>query len=63
MVISIEQWRAKIGLFISRTKKKKDLIACAEIKVVNYKVFLLIIMFLLTHGYMESNPSNPPTPW
>ena len=38
MVISIEQWHAKIGLFASRSRKKY-LAAHEEIKFVNYKVF------------------------
>ena len=55
MVISIEQWRACIYLFVSRSRKK-GLVAHDEIKVVNYMVFLLIITLLLTHGDIESNP-------
>ena len=55
MVISIEQWRARIGILVSRSRKK-HLVAHEKIKVVNYKVFLLTIMLLLTHGDTKSNP-------
>ena len=42
MVISIEQ--------------RKCLVAHKEIKVTNCNFFLLILMLLLTHGNIESNP-------
>ena len=47
MVICIEQWRARIGLFVA---------VYDDFNIVNYKVFALIIMLLLTHGDIESNP-------
>ena len=47
MVICIEQWRARIGLFVA---------VYDDFNIVNYKVFALIIMLLLTHGDIKSNP-------
>ena len=47
MVICIEQWRARIGLFVA---------VYDDFNIVNYKVFPLIIMLLLTHGDIKSNP-------
>ena len=55
MIISIEQWLARIGIFLSRSRKK-CLEAHEKIKVVNYNVFLLIITLLLIHGDTENNP-------
>ena len=55
MVICIELWRARIGLFVSRSTMKK-LAAYDDLSIVNYDVFVLIIMLLLTYGNTESNP-------
>ena len=55
MVICIEQWHARIGLFVSRSTMKK-LAAYDDLSIVNYDVFVLIIMLLLTYGNTESNP-------
>ena len=55
MVICIEQWRAKIGLLVARSTKGKFTVY-NDLNIVNYKVFTLIIMLLLTHGDIESNP-------
>ena len=49
MVICIEQWHATIALFVSRSTKGK-FTAYNDLDMVNYKVFVLIIMLLLTHG-------------
>ena len=57
MVISIEQWLSRIGLFVS-SSRKKCLVAHEKNMVVNCKVFLLITMLLLTHGDIESNPGS-----
>ena len=54
MVICIEQWHATIALFVSRSTKGK-FTAYNDLDMVNYKVFVLIIMLLLTHGDLESN--------
>ena len=55
MVICIEQWHAKIGLLVARSTKGKFTVY-NDLNIVNYKVFTLIIMLLLTHGDIESNP-------
>ena len=55
MVICIEQWRARIGLFVARSTKGKFTVY-DDFNIVNYKVFALIIMLLLTHSDIESNP-------
>ena len=55
MVICIEQWRARKGLFVARSTKGKFKVYNG-FNIVSYKVFALIIMLLLTHGDIESNP-------
>ena len=55
MVIWIEQWRARIGLFVARSTKGKFKVYNG-LNIVNYKVFALVILLLLTHGDIESNP-------
>ena len=55
MVICIEQWHARIGLYAARSTKGKFKVYNG-LNIVNYKVFALIIMLLLTHGDIESNP-------
>ena len=55
MVICIEQWHAIIGLFVARSAKVKFTVYDG-FNIVKYKVFTLIIMLLLTHGDIESNP-------
>ena len=50
MIICIEQWCARLVLFVASLQKENDL------NNVNCKVFVLIIMLLLTHGDIESNP-------
>ena len=55
MVICIEQWHARIGLFVARSTKGKFKVYNG-LNIVSYKVFALIIMLLLTHGDTESNP-------
>ena len=45
MVICIEQWHARIGLFVARSTKGK----CKgynALKIVSYKVFALIIVII-----------------
>ena len=54
MVICTEQWRARIGLFIA-TYTIEKFTAYDDLNIVNYKVFVLIIMLLLTSGDTESN--------
>ena len=55
MVICIEQWHARIGLFVARSTKGKFKVYNG-LNIVSYKVFALIIMLLLTHGDIENNP-------
>ena len=55
MVICIEQWHAKISLLVARSTKGKFTVY-NDLNIVNYEVFTLIIMLLLTHGDIESNP-------
>ena len=55
MVICIEQWRARIGLFVARSTKGKFKVY-NDLNIVNYKIFALIIMLLLIHGDIENNP-------
>ena len=52
MVICIEQWHARIGLFVARSTKGKFKVYNG-LNIVSYKVFALIIMLLLTHGDMR----------
>ena len=54
MVICIEQWHARIGLFVARSTKEKFTVY-NDLNIANYKVFALIIMLLLTHSDIESN--------
>ena len=54
MVICIEQWRVRIGLFVARSTKGKFKVYNG-LNIVSYKVFALIIMLLLTHGDIVSN--------
>ena len=58
MVISIKQWRARIGLFVASSTKGK-FTEYNDLNIVKYKVFL-IIMLLLTHGDIETNPGPKP---
>ena len=53
MVICIEQWRERIGLFVARSTKGK-FTAYDDLNIVKYNTFVLI-MLLLTHGNIESN--------
>ena len=52
MVICVEQWRDRIGLFVARSTKGKFTVY-DDFNIVNYKVFPLIIMLLLTHGTLR----------
>ena len=54
MVICIEQWHARIGLFVARSTKEKFTVY-NDLNIVNYKIFALI-MLLLAHDDTESNP-------
>ena len=58
MVICIEQWHVRIGLFVARSTKGQ-LAVYDDLNIViynyNYFAFALIIMLLLTHGDIESN--------
>ena len=55
MAICIEQWRARIGLFVTRSTERNFTVP-DDLNIVKYKVFALIIMLLLTHGDIENNP-------
>ena len=55
MVICTEQWHARRGLFIA-TYTIEKFTAYDDLNIVNYKVFVLIIMLLLTNGDTERNP-------
>ena len=55
MLICVDQWHARIGLFVARSTKGKFKVYNG-LNIVSYKVFALIIMLLLTHGDIESNP-------
>ena len=55
MVICIEQWHARIVLYAARSTKGKFKVYNG-LNIVNYKVFALIIVSLLTHGDIESKP-------
>ena len=55
MVICIKKWCARIGLFVARSTKGKFTVY-DDLNIVNYNVFALIIMLLLTHCDIESNP-------
>ena len=46
MVICIEQWHARIGLFVARSAKGKFTV-CDDFNIVNYKVVALIIMLFI----------------
>ena len=48
MAICIEQWCARIGLFVTRSTERNFTVP-DDLNIVNYKVFALIIMLLLTH--------------
>ena len=45
MVICIEQWRARIGLFVARSTKGKFKVYNG-LNIVSYKVFALIIVII-----------------
>ena len=55
LIICIEQWHARIGLFGARSTKGKFKI-CNDLNIANYKVFALIIMLLFTYDDIDSNP-------
>ena len=55
MLICVDQWHARIGLFVARSTKGKFKVYNG-LNIVSYKVFALIIMLLLTHGDIENNP-------
>ena len=59
MVVSIKQWCAWIGLFVASSTKGKFTVY-NDLNIVNYKVFSLIIMLLLTHSDIETNPGPKP---
>ena len=54
MLICIEHWHARIGLFVARSTKEKFTVY-NDLNIANYKVFTVIIMLLLTHSDIESN--------
>ena len=55
MVICIEQWHARVVLFVARSRKGKFQVYNG-LNIVGYKPFALIIMLLFTHGDIENNP-------
>ena len=57
MLICIQQWRARIGLFVARSTKVKFTVHY-DPNNVRYKIFAFIIMLLLTHGDIKSNPGS-----
>ena len=46
----------KIGLFVARSTKGKLQYIHDDLNIVSYKFFALIIMLLLTHGDIDTNP-------
>ena len=62
MLICVDQWHARIGLFVARSTKGKFKVYNG-LNIVSYKVFALIIMLLLTHGDIESNPGPKHRTW
>ena len=55
MLISINQWRATIGLFWNNIhdSSKKDF---NHIKNLNFRFVFLMALLLITHGDIETNP-------
>ena len=55
MHVNIEQWRASIGLF-QPILGLQAVSGFRDLKVVNYKVIVLLVLLLLSHGDIEVKP-------
>ena len=55
MPVNIEHWRASIGLF-QPILGLQAVSGFRDLKVVNYKVIVFLVLLLLSHGEIEVNP-------
>ena len=55
MPVNIEQWRVSIGLFQS-ILGLQAVCGFRDLRAVNYKVIVFLVLLLLSHGDIEVNP-------